>query len=196
MRVAHLAWLLLPVAGSLSAQAIKNEPPMRQFTEAEIAAIEMPDIAFDPATVVADDYEKYFFFHRPDTSFSVAYADVLECDSPSSGINIYLGVDSNSIAAASAQYGLAAGVIGGAIAGVMMDAIFGSAERRKARRVRMRNCMFFKGYDRYGLAKDLWQKFNFEEGLSKENAEDRSRALLMQARVASGPKPQTEALQP
>ena len=78
----------------------------------------------------------------------------------------------------------------------MADAIFGSAERRRIKRVNLRNCMFFKGYDRYGLEKDLWQAFHFEEGLSRENAEDRAAALMKQARVASGPKPALEVLEP
>ena len=60
----------------------------------------------------------------------------------------------------------------------------------------MRNCMYYKGYDRYGLEKDLWQEFNFEEGNSREEAESRAQKLMMQARVASGPKPEQEALQP
>ena len=48
----------------------------------------------------------------------------------------------------------------------------------------------------YGLEKDLWQEFHFEEGLSRENAKDREAALMKQARVASGPKPQLEVLEP
>jgi hypothetical protein len=78
----------------------------------------------------------------------------------------------------------------------MADAIFGSAERRRIKRINLRNCMYYKGYDRYGLEKELWQKFHFEEGLSRENAKDREAALLKQARVASGPKPQLEVLEP
>ena len=71
-----------------------------------------------------------------------------------------------------------------------------AGERRKQRRINMRNCMYYKGYDRYGLEKDLWQEFNFEEGNSREEAESRAQKLMMQARVASGPKPEQEALQP
>ena len=87
-------------------------------------------------------------------------------------------------------------MIGGAIASVLIDAVVGSAERRKARRLNMRTCMYYKGYDRYGLRKDLWQEFNFDEGNGREDEDDRSRALLMQARVASSPRPQQEVLAP
>lgn len=198
MKLLHWAApLLLAIApAAASAQAIKSEPPMKVFTPAEIEAVAMPDIAYTPDASIAADFDKYFFFHREGTDFSTAYADIIECDSLASGINFYMGADSAAIASAMSQYGALAGGIGGAIGGLMADAIFGSAERRRIKRINLRNCMFFKGYDRYGLEKDLWQAFHFEEGLSRENAKDREAALLKQARIASGPKPQYEVLEP
>jgi hypothetical protein len=189
------ALLLLPLSAAAQAQAIKSEPPMKVFTAAEIEAVAMPDLVYTPDPAIAADFDKYFFFHRPDTSFDQAYADITECDSLASGINFYMGGNDAIMQNAIMQYG-AAGAIGGALGGLMADAIFGSAERRRIKRVNLRNCMFYKGYDRYGLKKDLWQEFHFEEGLSRENAKDREAALLKQARVASGPKPQLEVLEP
>ena len=198
MKLLHCAALglfaALPTA--VQAQAIKSEPPMKVFTAAEIEAVAMPDLAYTPDPAIAADFDKYFFFHREGTDFSQAYADITECDSLASGINFYMGASDGAIAGAMANYGVLAGGIGGAIGGLMADAIFGSTERRKIKRKNLRNCMYFKGYDRYGLEKDLWQAFHFEEGLSRENAADREAALLKQARVASGPKPQTEVLEP
>lgn len=195
-RMRHAALLLLPLAAAAQAQAIKTEPEMKIFTAAEVEAIAMPDLAYTPDPATAADFDKYFFFHREGTDFSQAYADITECDSLASGINFYMGADSAAIGSAMSQYGMLAGGIGGAIGGLMADAIFGSAERRRIKRINLRNCMFYKGYDRYGLEKDLWQEFHFEEGLSRENAADREAALLRQARVASGPKPQYEVLEP
>lgn len=196
LRGALLGLLLLPAANALQAQAIKNEPPIRHFTEEEVAAVEMPAMAFEETPEIAKNYEKYFYFHRADTDFDTAYADLTECDALVSGISIYVGASDAAIASAMTQYGVAAGAVGGVIASVMMDAIFGSAERRKARRLNIRHCMFFKGYDRYGLEKELWQRFNFEEGLDREKPEAREAAFLKQAKVASGPKPQQEVLEP
>lgn len=196
MRLLCLGLLLLPLASQLSAQAIKNEPPMRAFSSEEIEAVALPALAFEEDEKIRGDYEKYFYFHRDFTSFDQAFADVTECDALSSGLSYYQGVDSAQMTQAMLQYGVLAGGIGGAIGGLMADAIFGSAERRKQRRLNIRNCMFYKGYDRYGLEKDLWQEFNFEEGLSRENADDREAALLMQAKVASGPKPEQESIEP
>jgi hypothetical protein len=196
MKTGVLALLLLPVAGMAQAQAIKSEPPMQTFTAAEIEAVPMPKLDFDHAAVKSDDFEKYFYFHRPDTGFDQAYADITECDSLGSGINFYLRANDWQIQNAMNQYGPLAGGIGGMVGSMLADAIFGSAERRRLKRVNIRNCMYFKGYDRYGLEKELWQSFHFEEGLSRENAEDREAALKQQARVASGPRPTTEVLVP
>ena len=196
LHVAALAWLAaLPSA--LQAQAIKSEPPMKAFTTAEIEPVAMPDLAYTPDPTIAADFDKYFFFHRDGTSFDQAYADITECDSLASGYFFYSSSNTDAaIAGAMANYGVAAGAIGGALGGLMADAIFGSAERRRIKRVNLRNCMFYKGYDRYGLEKELWQAFHFEEGLSRENAKDREAALMKQARVASGPKPKLEVLEP
>lgn len=187
--------LLAAMPAVAEAQAIKTEPEMKIFTAAEVEAVAMPDLAYTPDPLIAQDFDKYFFFHRPDTDFSHAYADITECDSLASGINFYMGGSDWAMQNAVMQYG-AAGAIGGALGSLMADAIFGSAERRRIKRINLRNCMYYKGYNRYGLEKELWQKFHFEEGLSRENAKDREAALLKQARVASGPKPQLEVLEP
>jgi hypothetical protein len=191
-----LALLVLPVGGTAQAQAIKNEPQMRHFTDSEIAAVAMPALAFEASAEDVDNYDKYFFFHRPDTGFDQAYADIVECDALGSGISIYMGANSGAMAGAMAQYGMVAGAAGGMIASIAMDAIFGSAARRAAKRTNMRNCMFFKGYNRYGLEKDLWQEFNFEEGNGRKEDSERERDLRLQARIASGPMPSGEALEP
>jgi hypothetical protein len=81
-------------------------------------------------------------------------------------------------------------LIGSAIA----DAIFGSAARRAQRRINLRNCMGFKGYQRYGLAEKQWKDFNFEEGHGRKKEGERDDALELQALVASGPKPTAKEL--
>ena len=190
------ALLAVSSGGVANAQAIKNEPEARVFTADEIEAVAMPELIFDPAKVQEKDFEKYFYFHREDTSFDEAYADITECDALVSGYNYYLGANDAAISNAMAQNGILAGAIGGMIGSLLADAILGSAERRKQKRKNMRNCMYYKEYVRYGLKKDLWQAFHFEEGLSRENVDKREAALLQQARVASGPKPTTQELMP
>lgn len=158
------------------------------------ATLTRPELAFAATPEITDDFEKYFYFHRDETSFADAFNDIRECDALASGSNIYMGADAGSIAAASAQYGAAAGAIGGVIGSAIADAIFGSAARRQQRRLNLRNCMAFKGYQRYGLEGDLWKKFNFEEGHGRKKEGERNEALELQALVASGPKPTAKEL--
>lgn len=155
----------------------------------DAASVPYPDLAFEPTPEITDTYDKYFYFHREDVSFEDALADIRDCDSLARGLNSGMGYQQTY-----SPYGGLAGVAGGAIGNAMVSAIFGSAEKRRIRRVNLRRCMDFKGYERYGLEKDLWQEFNFEEGFSGEDEYVRQSAIIQQALVASGPKPTTEGL--
>jgi len=188
-----IAALLLCLPATTAAQAIKAPVPMRAFSAEEIGAVEVPDTAFEATPGDVETYDKYFYFHRDGTDFDTAYNDISECDAVASGLNFYAGGDSYMANYYASQYGLA-GVAGGAIAYALVDAIAGSAERRRIRRINMRNCMGFKGYDRYGMEKERWQAFHFEEGFGRVNDSKRDDYLMKQARVASGPKPKGEVL--
>ncbi|WP_226019143.1 hypothetical protein [Novosphingobium sp. FKTRR1] len=152
-----------------------------------------PKLDFTATPQDEADFDKYFYFHRANTSFADAYADIRECDALASGSSIYLGGNAGT-AAAAAQYGVLPAAIGGAIGSLVADAIFGSAARRQQRRVNMRNCMGFKQYQRFGLTHDLWSAFNFEEGMGRKREGVRNEALALQALVASGPAPTTKEL--
>ena len=156
----------------------------------DVAAIQLPSLEFKPDPSLTKSFDKYYYFHRDGTDFHTALADLRDCDGLSRGLASPFGY-----ADTPAPYaGTMAGAIGGAIGNLMVAAIFGSAQVRAARRVNMRRCMFYKGYQRYGLPKDIWQKFNFEEGFSQLAEAPRQAYLKQQAKVASGEKPKTEAL--
>ncbi len=174
------------------AQAIKPEPPMEAFSAEAISAVTQPELEFAPTAEITGTYDKYFYFHRADTSFDEAFADVNECDAYASGFRFHMGGGAVPYPYA----GTLAGAAGGAIGSLVADAIFGSAARRQMRRTNIRKCMGFKGYQRYGLEKELWQKFHFEEGHGAVKGDKRRNYLLMQAKVASGAQPKGEALEP
>lgn len=156
----------------------------------EAKTFDMPELAFTPTVEDPSNYDKYYYFHRKDTDFATAYADITECDGYARGI-------ASTFKYQDAPYpyaGTLAGAAGGLIANAMMAAIFVPGEKRRMRRVNMRQCMGFKGYDRYGLSKTLWEPFNFEEGTGAEKEESRIKALKLQALVASAAAPQGEAL--
>ncbi|UKK85370.1 hypothetical protein L7H23_04475 [Sphingopyxis sp. BSN-002] len=154
------------------------------------ATIAMPALAFAPDPKWEKDFDKYYYFNRADTDFATALKDLRECDGLSRGLASPFGNSDVPYPYNSTTSGL----VGGAIANVMIAAIVGSAQLRATRRVNMRRCMFFKGYDRFGLPKDMWQTFNFEEGFGGLPEEERQGFLKQQARVASGPRPTTPAL--
>lgn len=156
----------------------------------DVDAIALPSLEFTPSPDHSKDFDKYYHFHRADTDFRTALADIRDCDGLARGLSSPYGNSQVPYPYA----GTMAGAVGGVIGNLMVAAIFGSAQKRATRRVNMRRCMFFKGYQRYGLPKDVWQKFNFEEGLSSVEENKRQVYLMQQAKAASGERPRTEAL--
>ena len=182
-------------AGNVGAPPVYLEDSASPFgpisaSNDERASVEMPKLTFTPGGPEAKDFDKYYVFHRPGTDFATAYADISECDGYARGLTSNISYQQVPYPYA----GTMAGAVGGAIGNAMAAAIFGSAEKRRLRRVNMRQCMHFKGYERYGLPKNLWEAFNFEEGLDGVSDKDRQRYLKQQALVASSDKPQGEGL--
>jgi hypothetical protein len=150
------------------------------------AGIQMPDLAFSQTPGDEQDYDKYFYFNRASTSFASALADLRDCDELSRGLKSSSGTSSAAF--------VQGGAVGGLVANLIGAAIFGSAEKRRVRRVNMRRCMNFKGYARYGLRKTNWESFNFEEGLNGLSEPKRQGFLFQLAKVASGPAPSAKEL--
>jgi hypothetical protein len=155
------------------------------YVVADIATIEIPDLAFEETQSEIDNYEKYFYFHRDETDFETALADIRECDDYARGLSFTAGNQPANYPYA----GTVGGALGSAIGSALSDAIHGSAERRKQRRLNLRTCMFFKDYKRYGLTKDIWVQIGFEEGNGLLSDAERAPFILKQAKIASGPKP-------
>ena len=175
------------LAETAAAQEAKIDP---MTVVPDPATVATPKLDFAETPEDAADYDKYFYFHRDGTSFEEALADLRDCDGFARGLSSGYRYQETPYPYAYT----AAGVAGGLIANAMMSAIFGSAEKRRLRRVNMRRCMGYKDYARYGLQKDLWQEFNFEEGFSAEEEGKRQAMLAQQAKVASGPRPAAKEL--
>lgn len=161
-----------------------------EVSDEDAAKLEMPKLAFTVTPAEEKDFDKYYYFVRPGTSYSDAYRDIVECDGYARGLQS--GVTYTQVPYPYA--GTLAGAAGGAIGSAMAMMIFGSAEKRRMRRVNMRGCMYYKGYHRYGLKKDLWEEFHFEEGLSDMPESRRFDYLKRQALVASTAKPEGKEL--
>jgi len=177
------------VAGTAAARAPATDAEWRVWMPEE-SAVPTPALAFAETAEDVGSYQKYYYFHRSGTSFAEALADIRQCDEFARGL---YGGDYYPDPAYTSMYGIG-GAFGGLIGGAIAQAIYGSAEERRKRRVNMRRCMSFKGYERYGLSKDLWEEFNFEEGNRHVPEAERQHMLAMQAKVASGPQPAAEGL--
>jgi hypothetical protein len=182
-----------PPSAAALPPAVTGTIAPRAFELPDPATLTRPVMEFAATPEIEADFEKFFYFHRDETQFAEAYADIRECDALASGANIYMGGDSFMTNYMATQYGLG-GAVGGVIGSAIADAIFGSAARRQQRRINLRNCMGFKGYQRYGMAEKLWKEFNFEEGHGRKKEGERDDALELQALVASGPKPAAKEL--
>ncbi|MDB5673909.1 MAG: hypothetical protein JWM65_891 [Sphingomonas bacterium] len=160
------------------------------------AIVPMPNLAFTPSPEIEGNFDKYYYFHRDDTGFAEALADLRECDDFARGM-------ATRSTPTGTPYGetlypmayTAGGVIGNALLSGVGAAML-SADARAARRINMRRCMHYKGYQRFGLEKGLWQKFNFEVGYASIDEAGRQRMLAQQARVAStaGPSQKDQGL--
>lgn len=181
--------LLLGAVTPAAAQ-IGRRAPEAPTPTIDPATVPMPELAFTPTPDVAENYDKYFFFNRADTDFMTAYEDLRECDGYARGL-VYRTAYIPYYAP-----GLLTSAIGGAVGAVVADMVFGSAQRRLARRINMMTCMRFKEYRVFGLPENLWERFNFEEGNRRIPEEERQRLLRLQARVASGPAPTVGEIMP
>lgn len=171
---------LLCWSGAAGGQGAAAPPP-------DPATIPMPNLAFTPTSEAEANYDKYFIFNRAATDLATAYADLRECDGYARGLSYRTDVPAGS------PY--ASGLVGAAAIAVA-DAVLGSAQRRRERRRNMLTCMRFKEYRVFGLPKDLWEPFNFEEGNRTVPETERQRLLMIQARVASGPAPTVGEVRP
>ena len=181
---------LMPLCG-LAAALAAHAPARAQEAAIDPATIALPNLVFTPNEGTIRDYGKYFYFHRDDTDFATAMADLRECDGYSRNLSFRnAGTYANvPYPYAGTMAGALGGALGNALGASIADATRGAAERRRIRRINLRSCMSFKGYHAYGLPRSLWQDFNFEEGNARIPESRRQRFLQIQARVASGPRP-------
>ncbi|MDH7975786.1 hypothetical protein QH494_26680 [Sphingomonas sp. AR_OL41] len=171
-----------------TAPSIPDAPdaiPAHLFTDIpDVATVGMPELSFTPSAAIEADYGKYYYFHRADVSFATALADLRECDGLARSLPMRR--DDSGVLLPNSYASNVGGLVGGAIMGGIGVAMV-AADKRNERRANMRRCMHYKGYQRFGLPKSLWQAFNFEEGLSSVKEVDRQRMLAQQARVATTP---------
>jgi hypothetical protein len=149
------------------------------------ATIEVPDVTPSQDPKVRKEGFKFYYFHNPSVSFAEAVVDLRECRAHLAtggparvpGFIPWDETHRRETPGISSPYGL----IGYFIAAeILMPKI-----ERGLRSNKMRRCMGTRGYDRYAITEKAWDVLNDGE---------EERLVLMQARLASGPKPQDAAV--
>ncbi|MDR6848144.1 hypothetical protein J2X47_002362 [Sphingomonas sp. BE270] len=172
-----LTTLLLPVAA-----VAQNGTTIRGLPDP--ATINVPDISPSTDPKVRAEGYKFYYFHNPTVRFSEAYQDFAECRAHLTGAGLvkvpgFIPWDESHRRKAIKPvpiYGLVGDIIG--------DIILPKLERGM-RSNKMRRCMGTRGYERYPISETVWKALN--EG-------DEQQVRLMQAKIASGPKPQDAAV--
>lgn len=174
MRSLHaLALALLATAPTLAVRAQETLP--------DPATITVPIIPAPADPKVREEGYKFFYFHKPSVSFAEAYADLAECQGLIAGTIFGTG-------------GLLPGFRPwvetprppqgyGPGASSLLGSILIPKFERGQRNNKLRRCMEPRGYVRYPLPEAIWDQLNDDKN---------ERALLMQAKLASGPAPQDE----
>ncbi len=171
-----LSLLLLaqPVPGAASAGA----PPLP-----DPATVNVPDVTASADPKIAEQGYKFYYFHNPQVSFAQAYRDLSDC-------RAHLAVAGPAKVPGFIPWDEAhrretvapapSGLVGAVLAGIIAPKL-----ERGARSNKMRRCMGIRGYDRYAIPESAWNALN--EGEERQ-------LILMQAKLASGPKPRSEAV--
>ncbi|MDE2404396.1 MAG: hypothetical protein KGM17_06990 [Sphingomonadales bacterium] len=183
-RPSRILYSLLASAGMITCTPLPAAAPI------DPASVPMPELTFAPTAASEAEFDQYFYFYRPETTFAEAMTDIVECDELSRDLQFHPSV----AVPGEYQYSMAS-VLAMPLAGELVRLFSEPGEKRKLRRFNLRHCMAFKGYGRYGLTRMLWQRFNFEYDAPIDEAK-RLALLAVQARAASGPVPTTPELAP
>lgn len=177
-RPVNLVLSLLLLTQTAPATQAADGPPLP-----DPATVNAPDVTPSGDPKIAEQGYKFYYFHHPQVSFAQAYRDLSEC-------RAHLAVAGPAKVPgfipweeAHRRQTLApapSGLVGAALAGIILPKL-----ERGLRSNKMRRCMGTRGYDRYAIPESAWNVLN--EG-------DERQLILMQAKLASGPKPRAEAV--
>lgn len=165
------ASLAVSVHSPSAAQAVPALP--------DPATITVPDLSGSADPAVVSNGWKYFFFRRDGVGFAEAHADFTDCfrflganDWSTVKLGRFVPWDSNPGKKGEYMpnpYGLVGSLIGAMIEGTLV---------RRDLQAKMRRCMEPRGYTRYGVAEEIWEKVT---------ALPRDQSIAVLAKIASGP---------
>lgn len=149
------------------------------------STISIPDVTQPTDPKVREEGYKFYYFHNSKVSFAEAHQDLVECRG-------YLIVGGGTQVPGFIPWGeenrrvvyqgtpMFPGLVTAALAAIILPKMQRGVESNK-----MRRCMGTRGYERYAIAEKTWDVLN--EG-------EEAHIILVQAKIASGPKPQNEVV--
>lgn len=145
------------------------------------ASVTVPDLSGSADPAVVENGWKYFFYHRPDTSFAEAYADIADCYrflTPAGWANVRIPRFIPWVERVPGEHMSTGYFEHSGLVGLAIGAMFEGTLSRRDRQAKMRRCMEPRGYTRYGVAEEIW-----------ENVADMppEQGIAVQAKIASGP---------
>jgi hypothetical protein len=178
---------LLVASAALAAEGAAIQPLERPDPK----GITVPDLASAPAQRERGDYDEYFYFYKAGVTYDAAFFDLDECRMYALSTPLlvapptFVPLGGDALVQSRARSGAAMtqyGVIGAIISSIL---IAGAEEENI--RANTRRCMAYKGYERYGTRRAIWQQID-----AGTDAEKTARMAL----IASGPHPNAEAIEP
>lgn len=151
------------------------------------------DLIFEADEKHTKEFHKYFFFHKQGVSFDQALNDFGECnvyqDGPAGSEDMIINIMPRfvSLSEKESYKPYVYNQNDGGVVGAIIGDIVGAPILQKNRAQRLRKCMEYKSYDRYGISKDKWK-------LIHKSATNNY--VEISASIASGPSPKTEKLLP
>jgi hypothetical protein len=149
------------------------------------ASIVVPDVTPSNDPKVREEGYKFYYFHNAKVSYTEAHQDLTEC-------RAYLRIGGGTQVPGFIPFGenysrpvyRGAPMFPGLFSSVMASIIVPKMQRGVESN-KMRRCMGTRGYDRFAISEDVWDKLN--------NG-DEAQLLLMQAKLASGPNAKDEVV--
>lgn len=147
------------------------------------ATVNVPDVAPTGDPKVAEQGYKFYYFHNPGVSFAEAFRDLSECRAHlvvAGPAKVPGFVPWDEAHRRETRLPAPSGLVGAVLAGIIVPKL-----ERGLRSNKMRRCMGIRGYDRYAIPESAFDLLN--EGEERQ-------LILMQAKLASGPKPRDQAV--
>ena len=151
------------------------------------AKVTVPPLVFTPKPRDGGNEWRYHVFQKDGVSFEIALADLRQCTAYTNGlvaqapIPAFVPFGASGFAVAGPRFANM-----GLVGNLVIDA-FMSGMQSEMESYNLRRCMTYKGYRRYGVTRKLWSE------LTKGSSEE---VTVRMALIASGAKPQAEALEP